>query len=850
VFLVVLGQRLTCRRDGWVRRLASGGIAALVLAVAFGFQNPTPPVMAVAATSPRNSLDASREITFATLGLGDQTVHGAAGSILTYFPAPPGPLASSGNYVRVFFAHDAPDDPAASLAVAINGKALATVQLTPGTRAGGVFEKGIPTAMLRSDRPNRLDVRFSLLQPGRAAASGGLHGQLGSRTLLHYELRALDGGVPDALEDYPAGLLGASPPDGGAAPVALILPPQPDTAEVGAVARLMADLGRRAGGARATPQVVAGDPLRWLASASSPVLAVGRLDRLPAAAALLQRAGFTRTLEGWRPPQAASAIPADAGIVAVTESPDARGKPVLIVTGGSDRALARAAGALIDSPQGRLSGRYAVVDRDPAPAGAVPGSEPLKLWDLLGDDPSPQGSGEHRLVFSLPARAADLSARAQLRLQFDPGSIAGEAPPVVVEVNGRTLEVSRPPPGRGSGASAYVSAPGGLLHVGLNQVAVVLRLAGGPGPTLASAASTFQAPAPPRGNVGLAGLPYPFLDGDPAVSTTVVLAALDGATLQAVAATFAAMGRRSIAPPPPANVRFLFGAERIAETSGSLVVVGSPPGARELGLRLYPAGELVMRPPVSGPGMGWVLRQGPLLGGVHVLWVGGDDGQAAARAALALAGSGLAGDVLVVRPDGQAASYRAGPGVETARPAFETWLPRLLPIAATLLLVLLVLGTQALSSGLRGRGSWRSSKGAVLVLLGWCILATIARLMLTASTNVPVDRAILAAIFAPAVLIVGALSMRTPRWQGVAAAVLAAAALESVETFLSGSRVLVTLGLDAGPAATRLTAMTGLSEIVQALLGMVILLATPVVATLAQAWWGSAARPLARKSWS
>src|SRR5207253_2814970 len=164
--------------------------------------------------------------------------------------APSAPLASSGNFVRVFFGHDAPDDPAASLAVAINGKALANVQLSPGTRAGGVFEKEVPTAMLRSDRPNRLDARFSLLQPARAPA------------------------------------------------------------------------------VRVTPQVVAGDPLRWLASASAPALVMGRLDRLPAAVALLQGAGFSRTPEGWRAPQASAAIPADSGIVAVTESSDARGKPV------------------------------------------------------------------------------------------------------------------------------------------------------------------------------------------------------------------------------------------------------------------------------------------------------------------------------------------------------------------------------------------------------------------------------------------------------------------------------------------------------------------------------------------
>ncbi|MDQ6742361.1 MAG: cellulose biosynthesis cyclic di-GMP-binding regulatory protein BcsB, partial [Candidatus Dormibacteraeota bacterium] len=820
--MVVFGKLLASCRDEWVARPAAHGVAALVGAFAIGVLAASAPATAAAADVARNPLEATQEVTFAALGLGDQTVHGPAGSILTYFPAPPAPLAPSGNFVRVFFGHDAPDDPAATLAVTVNGAPLAVVPLNAGTRAGGVFEKEVPAAMLHPDRPNRLEVRFSLVPPGRPA-SADLYGQLGSRTLLHYELRALDGGAPDALEDYPAGLLGPSGAQAGPAPLALFLPSQPDTTEVAAMARLMADLGRRARSYRVEPQVSPTDPVGWLGSASSPALMVGRLDRLPAAGGILQRAGFTRTPEGWRPPRAASAVPADAGIVAVTETPDARGKPVLLVSGGSDRAVVRAADALIGGQGAQLSGRYAVVDRDSGGAADVPGADPLKLSALLGDDPSPQGSGEHRLVFSLPARAADPDGRAQLRLQFDPGAAAGEGVPVVVEVNGHVLEVSRPAPASGSSASAYVTVPGRFLRVGLNQVALVLRLSGGRSPTLASAASTFQAPPPPRRDIGLAALPYPFLDGDPASSTTLVLPGLDGATLQAVAATFVTMGSRAIAPPPPATVRFLFGNERIAETSGSLVVVGSPPWVRQVGLRVDPAGELVIRPPASGPGQGWVVRQGPLLGSLQVLWVGGDDGQAAARAALALGDTATAASVLVVGPDGRPLSG-AGSAVDITRPTFETWLPRLLPIGAALLLLLLLLGSQALSRGLRGREAWQTSWVAALVVLGWCCAATLADMVLAPRTS--------AAFFAPAVLVVGALSLRTPKWQGVAAAVLAAAALESIETFLSGSRVLVTLGAGGGQAPSRLTALMGASEIVRTLAVMGLLLATPLVAAL------------------
>lgn len=819
--MVALGKLLATSRKGSAHRPAALCVAALLAAAAVASFTAPARALAAGAAQPAAPPVVTQEVSLASLGLADQTVHGPAGSIITYFPAPGVALASSGTFVRVFFAHGAPDDPAANLAVRVNGSSLATVPLSAGTRAGGVFEKEVPAALLHSDRPNRLEVRFSM-PPGRTGAAG-LFGQLGSRTVLHYELKALDGGEADALEDYPVGLLSFPSAPAGPAPLALMLPAQPDTTEVAALARLMADLGRRARNSRVQPEVVAGDQVRWLSSPASPVLMIGRLDRLPAAGGVLQRAGFTRTADGWRPPRAASAVAADAGILAVAEAPGAGGRPVLLVTGATDRGVMRAADALGGGQPGRLSGRYAVVDRDSGGTVEIPGADPLKLSTLMDDSPSPQGNGEHRLVFSLPARAADPDAEGQLRLQFQ--AATADRAPVVVELNGHALDVSHPGAASGANATSSVSAPGRFLRVGMNQVALVIRLTSGQGATLAAGDSTFQAPPPPRRQVGLARLPYPFLDGDPTQSTTLVVPGVDGVTLQAVAATFAAAGSRAIAPPPAITVRFLSDAERIAETSGSLVVVGSPPWARQIGLRVDPAGELLIRPPVSGPGVGWVLRQGPLLGNLQLLWVGGDDGQAAARAALALRGDVPDGNVLAVGPDGQA-SGAAGPAVDAAQPAFESWLPRLLPIAAALLLLALVLGSQALSSGPRAAGSWRVSRGAVLAVLAWAGLATVLDMILGTRIS-PL-------FLGAAVLVVGALSLRTPRWQGLVAAVLAAAALESIETFLSGSRVLVILGTGGGQSPGRLPALMGTAELVRTLALMGLLLATPLVAAMAQ----------------
>src|SRR5438128_2727035 len=112
-----MGKLLTSGRARWVGRLATFGIAGLVIAAAFGLRGAPAPARAAASEVPGNPLQAIQDLSFTTLGLSDQTVHGPAGSILTYFPAPPAPLAPSGNFVRVFFAHGEPDYPAASLAV-------------------------------------------------------------------------------------------------------------------------------------------------------------------------------------------------------------------------------------------------------------------------------------------------------------------------------------------------------------------------------------------------------------------------------------------------------------------------------------------------------------------------------------------------------------------------------------------------------------------------------------------------------------------------------------------------------------------------------------------------------------
>src|SRR2546421_12939730 len=58
-----------------------------------------------AAPPPEKRGDWGQDVTLTQLGLPAQTAYGPHGSIAVSMPPPVGPLAGSGSFVRVFFAH-------------------------------------------------------------------------------------------------------------------------------------------------------------------------------------------------------------------------------------------------------------------------------------------------------------------------------------------------------------------------------------------------------------------------------------------------------------------------------------------------------------------------------------------------------------------------------------------------------------------------------------------------------------------------------------------------------------------------------------------------------------------------
>ena len=244
----------------------------------------------------------TQELTVGSLGLPNETVQGASGTIDVGFPAPPEPLAGQGSLVRVFFAHSGTLGPHARLSISVNGHPLTSVPLDVTTSAGGVFEIPVPTGLLNQGTPNELEAGFEL---GKVA-TGTAYGQLNSETLLHY---ALTGPIA-SLASYPYSLLNAGP--NSVLEIGILLPARPDGAELAASLALTADLARRLPGRRVVPQVLEGNAR---APGSEPVVAIGRTADLPIARQALRAVGYTWLGPALREPRSTIPVPARTGVL-------------------------------------------------------------------------------------------------------------------------------------------------------------------------------------------------------------------------------------------------------------------------------------------------------------------------------------------------------------------------------------------------------------------------------------------------------------------------------------------------------------------------------------------------------
>jgi Bacterial cellulose synthase subunit len=634
---------------------------------------------AAAAAADASPPPVGQDVTLAGLGIGAQTVYGAHTAAEIAFPPAVTRLASAGSFVRVFFSHSPDAAAGSSMLIAVNGQPLLTVPLTSGTAGGGVLETRLPASLLEGGTPNRLQVRFTLTGP-----STTMYGRVDPLTTLHYELAGSAGGVP-GLEQYPYPLLAAN----AASPaLGVVLPVAPSPGDLAAAFRVLADVGRRAPSQRVRPQVVSGDQLAWLGAGGVAAVLVGRLDGLPAAAAVLEAAGWRRGAGGWTAPDG-RVLGAGDGLVAGAVSPWDHRTPLLLVTGTTDRAVARAASALVSGTDA-LNGRYVVV-ADATTADPTGPPRDLKVRVLSPRDLAAFGSGRYRATVSFTAPAVDPADTAVLELTVPALGAAVPAGSVEADVNGSWVAATALD-GTGVRPSRLVASfSGRLLRPGRNALSLEFRIDGRPGQALATdaltagvdtatAALSLPDPAPTAGDLRL--LPFPFLEGGRALQ--VVLGDAAEGTLGAAAQAMVALGSRSTQPPPALRVAYAGAWDGSGDDH--LLVVGRPPAGsavEAIGAHLPVVFDRGGGVTVGGPGSSGRVRMDSSVGAVEelrtadasgrqVLWLAGTGPDVLAGAARALYDPRLGGSAATVDVSGRlsilgAAAAAAGLGPSTAQ---------------------------------------------------------------------------------------------------------------------------------------------------------------------------------------
>ena len=602
------------------------------------------PISAAAA----DPLAIPQEISLNGLAVGSMTAHGAHGLLEAWFPTPGAPLAASGCFVRVFFSYSPQSAPGSTMVIAVNGQALSTVELDPGHAVGGVLEVPVPTSLVDQQHPNRLQVAFDLVTA--SASQDLLYGKLESPTLVHYSLAEASSGLP-GLEAYPWSLLATDASSAAAPTIGVALPSPPEMAEASAALRIVAELGRRAATQPVRLRIIAPSDLGTPETQGAGVMLVGRLDHLPGAQRVLAAAGWRSAPEGWRAPDGRVAKAEDGLLVTALSPWDGR-TTLLLVSGGTNAALSKAASALVERGSTSLAGAYAIVTTAPDEAGGpVSRSVPI-----VGPDAADLARGRGRAYEADMSFAAAPIARDQTASLSVTIPSLGASVRATVAVNGTEVASATLDPVRSTTLTA--SIPGRLLRRGRNSLAVAVRseprMAGGGSALTAS----VRLPQLSSKNADLGMLPFPFLDGQPE-AVRFLLADVSPATLTAAAQAAVALGHRSTSSPSGFETALLVDPGALAGAA-NLIVIGSWDATAPLadlarGLPHTPAAATEVAETTSGQRT--------------VLWLLGSGDGALQRAVTALYSPDLAGRVATVDTQGKVAVVEPSSGSHSAQPA-------------------------------------------------------------------------------------------------------------------------------------------------------------------------------------
>ncbi len=363
---------------------------------------------------------------------------------------------------------------------------------------------------------------------------------------------------PD-LARYPLPFFSSTHPQ--PAPVRFIVPDRPTDAELTALARVAAQLGRYAGGRGVKVELQRASDVREPDLGRTHVVLVGKEASLPLLARL-GNAPLGRDRDGRIVDERGRPVGDDTGVVMVMPAPWSEARGVLAVTGVTDDAVAKAALSLA-GPGGiaALRGTYAlvpdVVPFDlPSGAGSV-----IRLSDLGRKDEQVNGVGDHAVAFLafLPAVARDSAIPFDIAISHS-GLLDQDRSSMRVLINDLPLESVALRDLAAVHAVRRFALPGSALKPGSNTIKIEfsLRLPGITGRDTCNAVPVEQAWVvlhadsaifPPSGasvatsDPTLSTYPYPFQRRGRLDDTVIVVPPDLGADPQALVQLLCEIGR-------------------------------------------------------------------------------------------------------------------------------------------------------------------------------------------------------------------------------------------------------------------------------------------------------------------
>ncbi len=488
-------------------------------------------------------------ISLKQMGSADLTAYGGTAKLDIWFPGYGDYELKDGSYLNLEYDHSElvhPDD--SSVTVLLNDVPLSTTLLNEKNLKRTEWRISIPQDKLKRDL-NHVELRYYMhLRDNNCQnnESLALYSTVYADSYIHYEyatpLRFIDLPPPD-LGRFPEPFIR---PTIAAGEVAIVIPDNPSSSDFSAAASVAARFGQLASGKPFTATLYfAGDVDRSLLTKQDLVM-IGRPD----ANVLLQEIAKSLPLKYKQDNGAAgpsidtkgeidgragfvdgSGAPIDpeSGVLQEIISPWDKRFAVLVVSGGTDEAVRRAARTLSSRLGTKsLQGAYAIVNQ--ATEDLIKGVAPVNdnsvvditLQQLGLNDSQVRGVGSHTIQFNFDAPPAQQAAYFDLVLSYSP-LLDQERSSVTVTLNGIPIRSVLLKGGNGEQHSERISLPVIGLRPGINSIALQFNLypqyadecgplAGERAWAVLLSASKLELPvSPERPPLDLANLPYPFV---------------------------------------------------------------------------------------------------------------------------------------------------------------------------------------------------------------------------------------------------------------------------------------------------------------------------------------------------